>query len=105
MNDFVRYIRKHKLTLADDVVITPDNLKMLGEFIGVSAISRVMHCFGDRGIRLHAGLIHDILYEKRADERFSDGYDIASELNRRTNVSKKATIRCFLFISMCSLFE
>ena len=38
-----------------------------------------MHCFGDRGIRLHAGLIHDILYEKRADERFSDGYDIASE--------------------------
>ena len=31
MNDFVRYIRKHKLTLADDVVITHDNLKMLGE--------------------------------------------------------------------------
>ncbi len=79
MNDFIRYIRKHKLTLADDVVITPDNLKMLGEFIGVSAISRVMHCFGERGIILHAGLIHDILYEKRADERFSDGYDIASE--------------------------
>ena len=79
MNDFVRYIRKHKLTLADEVVITRDNLKMLGEFIGVSAISRVMHCFGDRGIILHAGLIHDILYEKRADERFSDGYDIASE--------------------------
>ena len=79
MNDFVRYIRKHKLTLADDVVITPDNLKMLGEFIGVSAISRVMHCFGDRGIRLHAGLIHDIIYEKQANETFSDGYDIASE--------------------------
>ena len=79
MNDFVRYIRKHKLTLADDVVITCDNLKMLGEFIGVSAISKVMHFQGDRGYRLYAGLVHDILYEKQENETFSDGYDIASE--------------------------
>ena len=79
MNDFIRYIRKHKLTLADDVVITCDNLKMLGEFIGVSAISRVMHFQGDRGYRLYAGLVHDILYEKQENETFSDGYDIASE--------------------------
>ena len=79
MNDFIRYIRKHKLTLADDVVITCDNLKMLGEFIGVSAISKVMHFQGDRGYRLYAGLVHDILYEKQENETFSDGYDIASE--------------------------
>ena len=79
MNDFVRYIRKHKLTLADDVVITCENLKMLGEFIGVTAISRVMHFQGDRGYRLYAGLVHDILYEKQENETFSDGYDIASE--------------------------
>ena len=79
MNDFIRYIRKHKLTLADDVVITYDNVKMLGEFIGVSAISRVMHFQGNRGYRLYAGLVHDILYEKQENETFSDGYDIASE--------------------------
>ena len=79
MNDFTRYVRKYNLTLADDVVITCDNLKILGEFIGVSAISKVMHFQGDRGYRLYAGLVHDILYEKQENETFSDGYDIASE--------------------------
>ena len=79
MNDFIRYIRKHKLTLADDVVITCDNVKMLGEFIGVSAIVKVMHYFGERGYKLYAGLVQDIIYEKKENETFSDGYDIASE--------------------------
>ena len=79
MNDFIRYIRKHKLTLADDVVITCDNLKMLGEFIGVTAISRVMHCFGESGYRLYLGLVRDIVYPKQENETFSYGYDIASE--------------------------
>ena len=79
MNDFTRYVRKYNLTLADDVVITCDNLKMLGEFIGVSAIVKVMHYFGERGYKLYAGLVQDILYEKRENETFSDGYDIASE--------------------------
>ena len=79
MNDFTRYVRKYNLTLADDVVITCDNLKMLGEFIGVSAIVKVMHYFGERGYKLYAGLVQDIIYEKKENETFSDGYDIASE--------------------------
>ena len=79
MNDFTRYVRKYNLTLADDVVITCDNLKMLSEFIGVSAIVKVMHYFGERGYKLYAGLVKDIIYEKRENEIFSDGYDIASE--------------------------
>ena len=79
MNDFIRYIRKHKITLADDVVITCDNLKMLGEFIGVTAISRVMHCFGESAYRLYLGLVRDIVYQKQENETFSYGYDIASE--------------------------
>ena len=49
MNDFVRHIRKCNLTLADDTIITYDNVKQLGEFIGVSAIRRVMHYQGERG--------------------------------------------------------
>ncbi len=79
MNDFVRYVRKYNLTLADDVVVTYDNVKMLGEFIGVSAIRRVMHYYGDIGYKLYLGLVHDIIYEKQENETFSDGYDIASE--------------------------
>ena len=79
MNDFVRYVRKYNLTLADEVVITYDNVKMLGEFIGVSAIRRVMHYYGDIGYKLYLGLVHDIIYEKQENETFSDGYDIASE--------------------------
>ena len=79
MNDFVRYVRKHNLSLDDDVVITPDNVKMLGEFIGVTAISRVMHCFGDSGYRLYLGLVRDIVYQKQENETYSYGYDIASE--------------------------
>ena len=79
MNDFVKYVRKYNLTLADDVVVTYDNVKMLGEFIGVSAIRRVMHYYGDIGYKLYLGLVHDIIYEKQANETFSDGYDIASE--------------------------
>ena len=43
MNDFVKHIRKCNLKLADDTIITYDNVKQLGEFIGVSAIRRVMH--------------------------------------------------------------
>ena len=79
MNDFVRYVRKHNITLDDDVIITYDNVKMLGEFIGVTAISRVMHCFGESGYRLYLGLVRDIVYQKQENETFSYGYDIASE--------------------------
>ena len=79
MNDFVRHIRKYNLSLADETIITYDNVKQLGEFIGVSAIRKVMHYHGERGYQLYAGLVHDIVYEKQANETFSDGYDIASE--------------------------
>lgn len=79
MNDFVRYIRKCNLTLADEVIITYDNVKQLGEYIGVSAIRRVMHYQGERGYKLYLDLVHDIIYEKQSNETFSDGYDIASE--------------------------
>lgn len=79
MNDFVRHIRKCNLTLADDVIITYDNVKQLGEFIGVSAIRIVMHYQGERGYKLYLDLVHDIIYEKQSNETFSDGYDIASE--------------------------
>ena len=79
MNDFIRHIRKCNLTLANDVIITYDNVKQLGEFIGVSAIRRVMHYQGERGYQLYLGLVHDIIYEKQPNETFSDGYDIASE--------------------------
>ena len=54
-------------------------IKQLGEFIGVSAIRRVMHYQGERGYKLYLDLVHDIIYEKQANETFSDGYDIASE--------------------------
>ena len=79
MNDFIRHIRKCNLTLANDVIITYDNVKQLGEFIGVSAIRRVMHYQGERGYKLCLDLVHDIIYEKQSNETFSDGYDIASE--------------------------
>ena len=79
MNDFVRHIRKCNLTLADDVIITCDNVKQLGEFIGVRAIKRVMYYNRERGYKLYSDLIRDIIYEKQPYETFSDGYDIASE--------------------------
>jgi hypothetical protein len=52
---------------------------MLGEFIGVTAISRVMHCFGESAYRLYLGLVRDIIYQKQENETYSYGYDIASE--------------------------
>ena len=57
MNDFVRHIRKYNLSLADETIITYDNVKQLGEFIGVSAIRRVMHYQGERGYQLYLGLV------------------------------------------------
>ena len=79
MNDFVRYIRKCNITLSDDIIITNENVKCLGEYIAVSAIRRVMHYQGERGYKLYLDLVHDIIYEKQPNETFSDGYDIASE--------------------------
>ena len=79
MKDGTQLIRKCNLTLADDTIITYDNVKQLGEFIGVSAIRRVMHYQGERGYQLYLGLVHDIIYENQANKTFSDGYDIASE--------------------------
>ena len=79
MNDFVRYIRKCNITLSDDIIITNENVKCLGEYIAVSAIKRVMYYHGKRGYKLYLDLVHDIIYNKESDDVYSDGYDIASE--------------------------
>lgn len=63
------------MNLKDDVVITKDNVKTLGEKIALCAIKNARRFANGTIDKLYTNLQHDIFY----NNRFSDGYDIAQE--------------------------
>jgi len=70
-----KLVVKEKVELADDVIITKENVKSIGEKIALCAVKNARrYAFGQIDM-LYKKLQHDIFYTNT----FSDGYDIAQE--------------------------
>ena len=73
----VKIIAKRQYILDDDVVITADNIKKIGELIALLTIRTVMCRSGKDLYRLYDGLIKDCNKSNDSLDKYSDGYDIA----------------------------
>lgn len=73
----VKIIAKRQYILDDDVVITVDNIKKIGELIALLTIRTVMCRSGKDLYRLYDGLIKDCNKSNDSLAEYSDGYDIA----------------------------
>lgn len=70
-------LRKDSNILDDDVVITANNIKKIGELIALLTIRTVMCRSGKDLYRLYDGLIKDCNKSRDSLDEYSDGYDIA----------------------------
>lgn len=73
----VKIVAKRKCILDDNVVITADNIKKIGELIALLTIRTVMCRSGKDLYRLYDGLIQDCNKSNDSLDEYSDGYDIA----------------------------
>lgn len=73
----VKIVAKRQYILDDDVVITADNIKKIGELIALLTIRTVMCRSGKDLYRLYDGLIKDCNKSNYSLAEYSDGYDIA----------------------------
>lgn len=73
----LKIVAKRQYILDDDVVITVDNIKKIGELIAVLTIRTVMCRSGKDLYRLYDGLIKDCNKSNNSLDEYSDGYDIA----------------------------
>lgn len=73
----VKIVAKRQYILDDDVVITADNIKKIGELITLLTIRTVMCRSGKDLYRLYDGLINDCNKSNDSLAEYSDGYDIA----------------------------
>lgn len=73
----VKIVAKRQYILDDDVVITADNIKKIGELIALLTIRTVMCRSGKNLYRLYDGLIKDCNKSNDSLVEYSDGYDIA----------------------------
>lgn len=73
----VKIVAKRQYILGDDVVITADNIKKIGELIALLTIRTVMCRSGKDLYRLYDGLIKDCNKSNDSLDKYSDGYDIA----------------------------
>lgn len=73
----VKIVAKRKCILDDDVVITADNIKKIGELIALLTIRTVMCRSGKDLYCLYDGLIKDCNKSNDSLVEYSDGYDIA----------------------------
>lgn len=66
----------------ENVMITPKNVRFIGERIALSAVRkmRVFAHYPKSLDKLYEGLVEDIFHHKSCSDTFSDGYDIASEV-------------------------
>ena len=72
-----KIVAKRQYILDDDVVITADNIKKIGELIALLTIRTVMCRSGKDLYRLYDGLIKDCNKSNDSLDEYSDGYDIA----------------------------
>lgn len=73
----VKIVAKRQYILDDDVVITVDNIKKIGELIALLTIRTVMCRSGKDLYCLYDGLIKDCNKSNYSLNKYSDGYDIA----------------------------
>ena len=73
----LKIVAKRQYILDDDVVITADNIKKIGELIALLTIRTVMCRSGKNLYRLYDGLIKDCNKSNDSIDEYSDGYDIA----------------------------
>lgn len=73
----VKIVAKRQYILDDDVVITADNIKKIGELIALLTIRTIMCRSGKDLYRLYDGLIKDCNKSNDSLAEYSDGYDIA----------------------------
>lgn len=73
----IKIVAKRQYILGDDVVITADNIKKIGELIALLTIRTVMCRSGKDLYRLYDGLIKDCNKSNDSLVEYSDGYDIA----------------------------
>lgn len=73
----IKIVAKRQYILDDDVVITVDNIKKIGELIALLTIRTVMCRSGKDLYRLYDGLINDCNRSNESLDKYSDGYDIA----------------------------
>lgn len=73
----IKIVAKRQYILGDDVVITADNIKKIGELIALLTIRTVMCRSGKDLYRLYDGLIKDCNKSNDSLDKYSDGYDIA----------------------------
>ena len=73
----IKIVAKRQYILGDDVVITADNIKKIGELIALLTIRTVMCRSGKDLYRLYDGLINDCNKSNESLDEYSDGYDIA----------------------------
>lgn len=73
----IKIVAKRQCILDDDVVITADNIKKIGELIVLLTIRTVMCRSGKDLYRLYDGLIKDCNKSNDSLAEYSDGYDIA----------------------------
>lgn len=73
----VKIVAKRQYILGDDIVITADNIKKIGELIALLTIRTVMCRSGKDLYRLYDGLIKDCNKSNDSLAEYSDGYDIA----------------------------
>lgn len=73
----IKIVAKRQYILDDDVVITADNIKKIGELIALLTIRTVMCRSGKDLYRLYDGLIKDCNKANHSLVEYSDGYDIA----------------------------
>ncbi len=73
----IKIVAKRQYILGDDVVITADNIKKIGELIALLTIRTVMCRSGKDLYRLYDGLIKDCNKSNDSIDEYSDGYDIA----------------------------
>ena len=72
----VKIIAKRQYILGNDIVITADNIKKIGELIALLTIRTVMCRSGKDLYRLYDGLIKDCNKSNDSLDEYSDGYDI-----------------------------
>lgn len=68
-------MKKERINLKDDVLITKDNVKQIGEKIALCAVKNARRFAYGSLDNLYLKLQHDIFYKNT----YSDGYDIAQE--------------------------
>lgn len=73
----IKIVAKRQYILGDNVVITADNIKKIGELIALLTIRTVMCRSGKDLYRLYDGLINDCNKSNESLDEYSDGYDIA----------------------------